>query len=66
MYQYKFVFAQLIAFLDRNHFNYLVHKYTGDKYAKRFDEEQCCEFMFLTNAMELTVGLPTSTRTIGR
>ncbi|MCR5043315.1 MAG: DUF4372 domain-containing protein, partial [Bacteroidaceae bacterium] len=27
MYQYKYVFAQLIAFLDRNHFNYLVRKY---------------------------------------
>ena len=36
MYQYKYVFAQLIAFLDRNHFNYLVRKYGGDKYVKHF------------------------------
>ena len=34
MYQYKYVFAQLIVFLDRNHFNYLVRKYGGDKYVK--------------------------------
>ena len=34
MYQYKYVFAQLIAFLDRNHFNYLVRKYGVDKYVK--------------------------------
>ena len=36
MYQYKYVFAQLIAFLDRNRFNYLVRKYAGDKYVKHF------------------------------
>jgi len=27
----KYVFTQLTAFLDRNHFNYLVRKYAGDK-----------------------------------
>ena len=32
----KFVFAQLVEFLDRNHFNYLVRKYLGDKYIKFF------------------------------
>ena len=36
MYQYKYVFSQLIAFLDRNHFNYLVRKYARDKYVKHF------------------------------
>ena len=36
MYQYKYVFAQLMAFLDRNHFNYLVRKYGGNKYVKHF------------------------------
>ena len=36
MYQYKYVFFQLIAFLDRTHFNYLVRKYAGDKYVKHF------------------------------
>lgn len=32
----KFVFAQLISFLDRNAFNYIVRKYQGDKYVKHF------------------------------
>jgi hypothetical protein len=34
MFQDKFVFSQLTAFLNRNHFNYLVRKYGGDKYVK--------------------------------
>ena len=34
MFQDKFVFSQLTSFLDRNHFNYLVRKYDGDKYVK--------------------------------
>ena len=34
MFQDKFVFSQLTAFLDRNHFNYLARKYGGDKYVK--------------------------------
>ncbi len=32
----KYVFAQMTAFLDRNHFNYLVRKYDGNKYVKHF------------------------------
>ena len=36
MFQDKFVFAQLVSFLDRNHFNYLVRKYEGDRYVKHF------------------------------
>ncbi|WP_407934256.1 DUF4372 domain-containing protein [Capnocytophaga gingivalis] len=36
IYQNKFVFAQLILFLNRNHFNYLVTKYEEDKYVKFF------------------------------
>ena len=32
----KYVFAQLIKFMDRNHFNYLVRKYDGDKYVKSY------------------------------
>lgn len=36
MFQDKFVFAQLVRFLDRNRFNYLVKKYNGDKYVKHF------------------------------
>ena len=34
MFKDKFVFSQLTAFLDRNHFNYLVRKYEGNKYIK--------------------------------
>ena len=36
MNQNKYVFAQLVAFLDRNHFNYLARKYSGDRYVKHF------------------------------
>ena len=32
----KYVFAQLVTFLDRNKFNYIVRKYDGDKYVKHF------------------------------
>lgn len=32
----KYVFSQLLDFLDRNHFNYLVRKYDGDRYVKNF------------------------------
>ncbi len=36
MHKDKYVFAQLVEFLDRNHFNYLVRKYLGDRYIKFF------------------------------
>ena len=36
MHKDKFVFAQLTRFLDRNHFNYLIKKYEGDKYIKSY------------------------------
>ena len=36
MHKDKFVFAQLVCFLDRNKFNYIVRKYDGDKYVKHF------------------------------
>ena len=32
----KYVYSQFLDFLDRNHFNYLVRKYEGDKYVKNF------------------------------
>ena len=38
MNQDKYVFAQLVDFLDRNLFNYLVKKYGGDRYVKHFKE----------------------------
>ena len=34
MFSDKFVFAQLVAFLDRNKFNRIVAKYNGDRYVK--------------------------------
>jgi hypothetical protein len=36
MHKDKFVFAQLVLFLDRNKFNYIVRSYEGDKYVKHF------------------------------
>lgn len=36
MHKDKFVFSQLISFLDRNKFNYIVRTYQGDKYVKHF------------------------------
>lgn len=32
----KYVFAQLVQFLDRSRFNRIVTKYQGDKYIKSF------------------------------
>ena len=32
----QYVFSQLVDHLDRNHFNYLVRKYDGNKYVKHF------------------------------
>eukprot|EP01089_Gocevia_fonbrunei_P021545 TRINITY_DN8408_c0_g2_i1.p1 TRINITY_DN8408_c0_g2~~TRINITY_DN8408_c0_g2_i1.p1 ORF type:complete len:388 (+),score=18.26 TRINITY_DN8408_c0_g2_i1:445-1608(+) len=36
MHKDKFVFPQLVSFLDRNKFNYIVRTYRGDKYVKHF------------------------------
>lgn len=36
MHRDKFVFAQIVSFLDRNKFNYIIRKYNGDKYVKHF------------------------------
>lgn len=36
MNQGQYVFSQLVGHLDRNHFNYLVRKYDGNKYVKHF------------------------------
>lgn len=36
MHQDKYVFSQLVAFLDRSKFNCIVVKYNGDKYVKHF------------------------------
>ena len=36
MHNQKYVFSQLLDFLDRNAFNYLARKYEGDKYVKQF------------------------------
>lgn len=52
----KYVFAQLVQFMDRNHFNYLVRKYERDKYVKSFScWNQLLTMMFgqLTNRESL-------------
>lgn len=36
MYQERYVFSQIVAFLNRDHFNYLVRKYDGNRYVKHF------------------------------
>ena len=36
MHKEKFVFTQLISFMDQNKFNYIVRKFDGDKYVKHF------------------------------
>ena len=36
MFQDKIRFCSVDCILDRNHFNYLVRKYGGDKYVKYF------------------------------
>ncbi|WP_286150940.1 DUF4372 domain-containing protein [Bacteroides acidifaciens] len=36
MFQDKYVFSQLVSFLDNNHFNYLVRKYDSNNYVKHF------------------------------
>ena len=47
MHKGKYVFAQLLDFLDRNDFNYLARKYGGDKYLKQFTfYNQLCVLMF--------------------
>ena len=47
MHKGKYVFSQLLDFLDRNDFNYLSRKYGGDKYVKQFTcYNQLCVLMF--------------------
>ena len=47
MHKGKYVFSQLLDFLDRNDFNYLARKYGGDKYVKHFTcYNQLCVLMF--------------------
>ena len=36
MHKDRRVFAQLVQFMDRNHFNYLLRKYDGDRYVKSY------------------------------
>lgn len=47
MHKDKYIFSQLVSFLDRNHFNYLVRKYGGDKYVRFFSyRNQLLTFIF--------------------
>lgn len=52
MYQDKYVFAQLVSFLNRSKFNRIVTKYKGDKYVKHFtcwNQLLCMIFGQVTN-----------------
>ena len=56
MHENPYVFSQLASFLDRNHFNYLVRKYSADRYVKHFTcWNQLLALMFgqLSNCDEL-------------
>ena len=53
MFKDKFVFSQLIAFLDRNHFNYLARKYDGDKYLTCWNQLLALMFGQLSNRESL-------------
>ena len=52
MHKDKYVFAQLVQFMDRNHFNYLVRKYEGDKYVKSYS---CWNLTFGQDPFERSV-----------
>lgn len=56
MFQDKYVFAQLVAFLNRSKFNRTVAKYDGDKYVKHFtcwNQLLCMMFAQLSNRVSL-------------
>ena len=42
MFQDKYVFAQLTAFLNRTQFNNYVRKYDGNRYVKHLLESVAC------------------------
>lgn len=56
MFKNKFVFFQIVSFLDRNKFNYIFRKYGGDKYVKHFtcwNQLRCLMFGQLSNRASL-------------
>lgn len=56
MFKDKFVFSQIVSFLDRNKFNHIVRKYSGDKYVKHFtcwNQLLCLMFGQLSNRASL-------------
>ena len=56
MFKDKFVFSQIVSFLDRNKFNHIVRKYGGDKYVKHFtcwNQLLCLMFGQLSNRASL-------------
>ena len=42
MFQDKYIFSQLIAFLNRTQFNNYVRKYDGNRYVKLYVVKQKC------------------------
>ncbi len=56
MFKDKYVFAQLVSFLNRSKFNRIVAKYNGDKYVKHFtcwNQLLCLMFGQLSNRVSL-------------
>lgn len=56
MFKDKFVFSQIVSFLDGNKFNHIVRKYSGDKYVKHFtcwNQLLCLMFGQLSNRASL-------------
>ena len=65
MFQDKYVFAQLTAFLNRTQFNNYVRKYDGNRYVKHFTcWNQLLAMMFgqLSNRESLRDSIVTSVR----
>lgn len=54
MHKGKYVFSQLLYFLDRNDFNYHAWKYGGDKYVKQFTSYNQMKRTRSTSSTEVT------------
>ena len=53
MFQDKYVFAQLTAFLNRTQFNNYVRKYDGNRYVKYFT---CWESVAMSDSKHFSYG----------
>ncbi len=61
MFKERYVFAQLVAFLNRSKFNRIVAKYNGDKYVKHFtcwNQHLCLMFAQISNRARMEQPCP--------